>query len=76
MEESVVNSKLVLSQRFSSWLDRRIPPGARIKLSQANIFIFPTRAGFVFCCLLLLMILGAINYQNSLVYGTVFLLGS
>lgn len=76
MEESVASSRLVLSQRFSSWLDRRIPPDDRISLSQANIFIFPTRAGFVFGALLIILILGAINYQNALVHGVAFLLGS
>jgi uncharacterized protein (DUF58 family) len=65
-----------MGKRFSAWLDRRIPPGRRITLSQANIFIFPTRAGFMFGGLLLILILGAINYQNSLVYGVAFLLGS
>lgn len=68
--------KPALGKRFSAWLDRRIPPGAKIKLSQANIFIFPTRAGFVFGLLLLILIVGAINYQNALVYGVAFSLGS
>lgn len=62
--------------RFGRWLDRRIPPGSQITLSQRNIFIFPTRTGFVFGGLLILLILGAINYQASLVYGVAFLLGS
>lgn len=66
----------VLGKRFAAWLDRRIPPGARIKLNQANIFIFPTRAGFVFGILLFVLIIGAINYQNALVYGVAFSLGS
>lgn len=67
---------LTIGKRFGAWLDRRIPPGTRIKLSQANVFIFPTRAGFAFGGLLVVLILGAINYQNSLVYGVAFLLGS
>ena len=66
----------VLGRRFSNWLDRRIPPKHRITLSQSNIFIFPTRSGFTFGILLIVLILGAINYQNSLVYGVAFLLGS
>jgi uncharacterized protein (DUF58 family) len=74
-QEEAVN-RPVLGRRFASWLDRRIPPGTRIKLSQANIFIFPTRAGFVFSALLMILILGAINYQNALVYGVAFSLGS
>ncbi|MEQ8691499.1 MAG: DUF58 domain-containing protein [Pseudomonadales bacterium] len=76
MTETVATSRMMLSQRFASWLDRRIPPGSRIKLSQANIFIFPTRSGFAFVGLLTMLILGAINYQNSLVYAVAFLLGS
>ncbi len=64
------------SRRFDSWLDRRIPPGQRITLSQRNVFIFPTRSGFMFGVLLLILTLGAINYQNSLVYGVAFMLGS
>ena len=63
-------------QRFGSWLNRRIPPQPSVRLSQANIFIFPTRVGFVFGILLVLLILGAINYQNALVYGVTFLLAS
>lgn len=66
----------VLGSRFSAWLDRRIPPGSTIKLSQANIFIFPTKAGFAFAVLLVILILGAINYQNALVYGVAFSLSS
>ncbi len=65
-----------IGSRFGQWLDRRIPPNSEITLSQRNIFIFPTRTGFVFGGLLILLILGAINYQASLVYGVAFLLGS
>jgi len=63
------------SARFNAWLARRIPPDERITLSQSNIFIFPTKAGFTFGGLVSILILGAINYQNSLVYGVAFLLG-
>jgi uncharacterized protein (DUF58 family) len=64
------------SPRFSRWLDRRIPPTRRLTLSQQSIFIFPTVTGFLFGGLVMLLILGAINYQNSLVYGVAFTLGS
>ena len=65
-----------MSTRFQQWLRERIPPTSHITLSQKNIFIFPTRTGFVFAGLLVLLILGAINYQASLVYAMAFLLGS
>jgi uncharacterized protein (DUF58 family) len=66
----------VLNRRFGRWLDRRIPPGPSITLSQRNIFIFPSSTGFVFAGLLVLLVLAAINYQASLVYAAAFLLGS
>ena len=66
----------IIGSRFSAWLDKRVPPSPQITLSQRNIFIFPTRTGFVFSGLLLLLILGAVNYQASLVYAVAFLLGS
>ncbi len=65
-----------IASQFGSWLDRRIPPEARVLLTQRNIFIFPTRTAVAFAVLLLLLMMGAINYQNSLIYGVAFLLGS
>ncbi|MCZ6890303.1 MAG: DUF58 domain-containing protein [Gammaproteobacteria bacterium] len=62
--------------RFSRWLDRRIPPASSVKLSQRNVFIFPTATGFAFGFFIVLLILGAINYQNSLIFAVAFLLGS
>ena len=59
---------------FWRWLDRRIPPASPITLTQRNIFIFPTPTGFAFGGLIALLVLGAINYQSSLVYAVAFLL--
>lgn len=60
---------------FKRWLRRRIPPQSKITLNQRSIFIFPTRIGFVFSALLILLLLGAINYENSLIFGLTFWLG-
>jgi uncharacterized protein (DUF58 family) len=65
-----------ISKRFGVWLEQRIPAAQRITLNQANVFIFPTSFGFVFGLLLGILVLGAINYQNSLVYGVAFLMSS
>jgi uncharacterized protein (DUF58 family) len=65
-----------ISERFERFLDQRIPPAHSITLSQQSIFIFPTVTGFAFGGLVVLLIMGAINYQNSLIYGVAFLLGS
>ncbi|MGE8498250.1 MAG: DUF58 domain-containing protein [Pseudomonas sp.] len=68
--------KGLFRQRWNRWLTRRIPPAASVKLTQRRIFIVPTRVGVAFGVALLLMLLAAINYQNSLAYGLTFLLGS
>ncbi len=47
-----------------------------MRLDQRRIFIMPTRTGLAFLGALLLMMLAAINYQNSLAYAMTFLLGS
>lgn len=65
-----------ISDRFERFLDQRIPPSHAITLSQESIFIFPTGTGFAFGGLVALLIMGAINYQSSLIYGVAFLLGS
>ena len=62
------------SARWSRWLDKRIPPARHVRLNQRRIFIVPTRQGLLFGVALLLMLLAAINYQNSLAYGLTFLL--
>ncbi len=68
--------KRPFKKQFKRWLQRRIPPQQTITLNQRSIFIFPTRTGFVFCALLLTLLVGAINYENSLIFGLVFWLSS
>ncbi|WP_397453386.1 DUF58 domain-containing protein [Pseudomonas sp. NA-150] len=59
---------------WQRWLARRIPPSSRVQLNHRRIFIMPTRTGGTFALVLFLMLLVAINYQNSLAYGLTFLL--
>lgn len=66
----------VLPRFRERWLLRRIPPASSVRLDQRRIFIMPTAVGLAFFVALLLMLLTAINYQNSLAYGLTFLLGS
>ncbi len=53
----------VLSTATAQQLDRR------------RVFIFPSRAGFTLALMLLIILLGAINYDNALGYLLAFLLG-
>ncbi|HBX54659.1 DUF58 domain-containing protein [Pseudomonas sp. UBA2684] len=68
--------RALLKLRWSRWLARRIPAATSIRLTQRRIFIVPTLVGLAFAAALLLMLLAAINYQNSLAYGLTFLLAS
>jgi len=52
------------------------PTSAPYVLGQRNVYILPTRHGLFFGFTLLIILLGAINYSNSLGYLLTFLLGS
>ncbi len=52
------------------------PAGAATGLSRRRVYIFLTRQGFLFALLLIVMLLGAVNYVNSMAYLMTFLLGS
>ncbi len=52
------------------------PTSDSITLSRRNIYILPTREGLFFALVLLLMLIGSINYSNSLGFLLTFLLGS
>ena len=72
--ETAPESRLWRSVRFQRWLNRRLPPANAVVLNQSNIFILPTRQGIYFLALIFFMVLAAINYQNSLIFGLAFLL--
>ena len=63
-------------QRFQNWLSRRIPPARNLVLNLRNIFIIPNQQGLGFALLLVLMFVGAINYEINLAFALVFLLSS
>lgn len=53
---------------------RQSPQTPPLLLTQRRIYILPTGAGIFFAVLLLVMLLGAINYNNSLGFMLTFLL--
>ena len=67
-----------LSQRFNL---RRFfvgegPQTPPYHLHRRNVYILPTKQGLIFANLLMLMLIGAINYNNNLAYLMTFLLAS
>lgn len=66
----------MLRERLGRWLFRVGPPEpAPIVLGQRRIFVLPTAAGVVFAGALLVMLIASMNYNLSLGYALVFLLG-
>lgn len=63
-----------INTRFRRWLDHRIPAAREVMLDQRRIFIFPSRQGFAFLFVIAAILIGAINYENNMVYGVAFLL--
>lgn len=61
-------------QHFAEWVQRRIPPARSVVLGHRNIFIIPNRQGLGFLFVLVLMFVGAVNYEASLAFALVFLL--
>ena len=65
---------MALRKRLRQWWLARLPACDSWTLTQRNIYILPTRAGFVFALVLVLMLLASINYQLNLGYALSFLL--
>ena len=66
-----------LRARFARWADARSGAGSsETTLDRRRIFILPTRAGLSFGVMLVVLLVGSINYNLGLGYGLTFLLGT
>ncbi|NMM21126.1 MAG: DUF58 domain-containing protein [Rhodoferax sp.] len=63
-----------LRGRFRRWFEARLPLCDITTLTQRNVFILPTRPGFMLGATLLVLLLASINYQLNLGYLLTFLL--
>lgn len=63
-----------LRTRWRAWWDARHPRSDTLQLTQRNVYILPTRAGWVFALTLGVLLVASINYQLSLGYLLTFLL--
>ncbi|MDM1707780.1 DUF58 domain-containing protein [Thiopseudomonas alkaliphila] len=55
---------------------RKPRASSEVLLTARKIYVLPTKAGFGLLLALIVMLLAAINYQNSMAYGLTFLLAS
>ena len=60
--------------RFRAWWQARLPLSDTLTLTQRNVYILPTRPGFMLGATLLVLLIGSINYQLNLGYLLTFLL--
>lgn len=58
------------------YLEHTLPGSQAASGKKQRVYIFLTRHGFFFCIMLFGMLLGAVNYNNSMAYLLVFLLTS
>lgn len=61
-------------ERFYQWVDKRLPAQPEIQLRQKNIYILPTRYGWLLLCIVGLILIAATNYQNNMGYMAGFVL--
>ena len=64
-----------LKQRWSDWWEARLPRQDELRLTQRNLYILPTRAGWGFAAVVSVLLLASINEQINLGYALAFLLG-
>ena len=60
--------------RFQHWFESRIGLTDSVTLTQRNVYILPTRPGFMLFLTLLVLLVASINYQLNLGYLLTFLL--
>jgi uncharacterized protein (DUF58 family) len=68
------NPFALVSQRLRAWWHARLPVSDTITLTQRNVYILPTPAGWMLAATLLVLLIASINYQLNLGYLLTFLL--
>lgn len=71
----VAAASIPLRARLRRWVLRRHGPAAdESVLDRRRLYVLPTRAGLVYAVLLMVMLIGAMNYGSSTGYALTFLL--
>ncbi len=61
---------------LQKYLLKRLHTHDSVSLNHRNIYILPTREGFIFAIILFFMFLAAVNFNNNLIYISTFLLAA
>ncbi len=68
------NPLAFVRKRFRLWWQARLPLSDTLALTQRNVYILPTRPGFMLGATLAVLLVASINYQLNLGYLLTFLL--
>ncbi|NVK22826.1 MAG: DUF58 domain-containing protein [Kangiellaceae bacterium] len=63
-----------IRNKFFTWVDSRIPQDGATELRQRNIYILPTRYGWLMLVILILILVASTNYQNNMGFMAGFIL--
>ena len=64
-----------LQHRYDRWVNKRLTRmGKKIILNSRSVYILPTRFGLILGGILFILLLNAMNYENSMVFMLTFLL--
>jgi uncharacterized protein (DUF58 family) len=63
-----------IRKRFQQWWQSRLPLTDTLTLTQRNVYILPTRAGWMLALTLMVLLIASINYQLNLGYLLTFML--
>ncbi|MEP6791462.1 MAG: DUF58 domain-containing protein [Ramlibacter sp.] len=74
MDIAALNPFALARRQFRHWWQSRIPLADTKTLTQRNVYILPTRPGFMLGATLLVLLIASINYQLNLGYLLTFLL--
>lgn len=64
----------LFQQRAKTFFGNRMPKGQTVTLNQKSTYIWPSKTGYLLMVIVLLMMIGATNYQNNLAFLLTFLL--
>ena len=71
---AALNPLTPVRRRFQRWWQSRLPVSDTLVLTQRNVYIVPTGAGWMLAVTLLVLLVASINYQLNLGYLLTFLL--
>ena len=70
----MINLNLKIRSRITDWWQSRLPRLDSLQLTQRNVYILPTGAGWMLALTLLVLLIASINFQLNLGYLLTFLL--